>query len=189
MSEISAGLSRRRFAGFGKAALATIGAAIGISGTRLMAQSAAATPSPANDKPELEFLMEVALDLQGPSGGSHAVGFPGGQRVTVAVTGGTFAGPKLKGTVLTPGGDWLLRRPDGSSVLDVRSTLQTDDQQLIYLSYRGIMYTPKGGKLYWRTIPMFETGAEKYAWLNQIVCVGVGVPTPGKAVYRIFQVL
>jgi hypothetical protein len=181
------GLTRRSFAKLGEAAAM----ALGVAGAGLQAQSPnpAAARSPAEDKPDLQFLMDVALDLQGPGGGSHTIGFPGAQRVTVAVTGGTFEGPKLKGTVLTPGGDWLVRRPDGSSVLDVRVTLQTDDAQLIYLSYRGIMYTPKGGKLYWRTIPMFETGAEKYSWLNQIVCVGVGVPTPGKASYRIYQVL
>jgi hypothetical protein len=184
MSEIMAGLSRRRFTKLSEAAAV----ALGFTGTGLLGQSPAAAPAQP-DKPELQFLMDISLDLQGVGGGSHTVGFPGGQRVTVAVTGGTFEGPKLKGTVLTPGGDWLVRRPDGSSVLDVRVTLQTDDAQLIYLSYRGIMYTPKGGKLYWRTIPMFETGADKYSWLNQIVGVGVGVPTPGKAAYRIFQVL
>jgi hypothetical protein len=179
----TARLSRRDAAALGSGAMV----ALGLSGSALSGQTAA-TP-PANQKPELQYLMEVALDLQGVGKGTHVVGFPGGERVTVAVTGGTFEGPKLKGTVLTPGGDWLVRRPDGSSVLDVRVTLQTDDAQLIYMSYRGIMYTPKGGTQYWRTIPMFETGAEKYSWLNQIVCVGVGVPTPGKAVYRVFQVL
>jgi hypothetical protein len=181
MFQNQGGLSRRRFAKFGQATVA----ALGLSGTGLMAQSATAPRSPEDGKPDLEFLMQASFDVQG----SHTVGFPGGERVTVSVTGGTFEGPRLKGTVLTPGGDWLVRRPDGSSVLDVRVTLQTDDTQLIYMSYRGIMYTPKGGKQYWRTIPMFETGAEKYSWLNQIVCVGVGIPTPGKAVYRVFQVL
>jgi hypothetical protein len=176
-------LSRREAATLGSGAVV----ALSLSGNALSGQTATAPPG--SDKPELQFLMDLSLDLQGVGKGGHVVGFPGGERVTVAVTGGTFEGPKLKGTVLTPGGDWLVRRPDGSSVLEVRVTLQSDDTQLIYMSYRGIMYTPKGGKQYWRTIPMFETGAEKYSWLNQIVCVGVGVPTPGKAVYRVFQVL
>jgi hypothetical protein len=173
-------LSRRRFAQFGMAATAS-----GLAAAKLAAQSA--TP-PSKDPPQLQFLMEVALDVAGAKG-THMVGFPGGERMTVSVTGGTFEGPKLKGTALTPAGDWLVRRPDGSSVLDVRVELQTDDDALIFLSYRGIMYTPKGGKLYWRTIPMFETGAPKYDWLNHIVCVGTGIPSPGKAVYRIFEVL
>ena len=171
------GLSRRALLNFGTGAVT----AAGLAGTRGMAQTSSSSQAASSEAPKLEFLMEVAFDI----GGAHSVG----ERTTVAVTGGKFEGPKLKGTVLTPGGDWLVRRPDGTSVLDVRATLQTDDQQLIYMSYRGIMYTPKGGKQYWRTIPMFETGAEKYAWLSHIVCVGTGIPTPGKAVYRVFEVL
>jgi hypothetical protein len=109
-------------------------------------------------------------------------------RVIVPVSGGTFEGAKLKGTVL-PGGDWIIRRPDGSSVLDVRIILQTDDAQKIYMQYRGISYTPKDGPQYWRIVPVFETGAEKYAWLNNIIAVGVHRTLAGKVAYRIFQIL
>ncbi len=43
---------------------------------------------------------------------------------------------------------------------------------------------------YFRTNPMFETGAEQqYAWLNEIVCVGSGYPVEGGIAYRISQVL
>jgi len=51
------------------------------------------------------------------------------------------------------------------------------------------MFTPKGGELYWRTTPIFETGAAKYEWLNKIIAVGVGKTVPGKAAYSIYQVL
>ena len=43
-----------------------------------------------------------------------------GARRIVPVTGGTFEGPKLKGTALSGGGDWILRRPDGANELNVR---------------------------------------------------------------------
>lgn len=170
-------LPRRSLLSFGAAAIS----AAGLVSDRALAQAPNASQAASSEAPKLEFLMEVAFDI----GAAHSVG----DRTTVAVTGGKFEGPKLKGTVLTPGGDWLVRRPDGGSILDVRATLQTDDQQLIYISYRGVMFTPKGGKQYWRTIPMFETGSDKYAWLNHIVSVGTGIPTPGKAVYRVFEVL
>ena len=170
-------LPRRSLLNFGAAAIT----AAGLVSDRAIAQAPSASQAASSEAPKLEFLMEVAFDI----GGAHSVG----DRTTVAVTGGKFEGPKLKGAVLTPGGDWLVRRPDGAAVLDVRATLQTDDQQLIYMSYRGIMFTPKGGKQYWRTIPMFETGADKYGWLNHIVSIGTGIPTPGKAVYRVFEVL
>jgi hypothetical protein len=51
------------------------------------------------------------------------------------------------------------------------------------------MFTPKGGELYWRTTPIFETGSPKYEWLNKIIAVGVGKNVPGKAAYSIYQVL
>jgi hypothetical protein len=128
--------------------------------------------------------MDLILDTQP----ANNIGSIGVNRVIVPVSGGTFDGPRLKGTVL-PGGDWIVRRPDGSSVLDVRIILQTDDAQKIYMQYRGISYTPKDGPQYWRIAPVFETGAEKYAWLNNIIAVGVHRPLAGKVAYRIFQIL
>jgi len=105
------------------------------------------------------------------------------------VTGGTFEGPKLKGTALGGGGDWIVVRPDGASELNVRVTLRTDDEQLIYLTYRGLLFTPKGGEQYWRTSPIFETGSAKYDWLTRIIAVGVGRRVPNKAAYSIYQIL
>jgi len=131
-----------------------------------------------------ELLFDVAFDVATPQ--------VLGSRVIVPVTGGTFSGPKLKGTALGGGSDAILRRADGASILNVRAILKTDDEQLIYMTYDGIMYTPPGGKpgdLYFRTRPSFETASQKYDWITRIVCVGVGKPTPGKAVYRVFQIL
>ena len=39
---------------------------------------------------------------------------PIGERRIAKVTGGSFAGPELKGTILPGGGDWLLLRADGA---------------------------------------------------------------------------
>ncbi|MBZ5559120.1 MAG: DUF3237 domain-containing protein [Acidobacteriia bacterium] len=167
--------TRRRFAKF--AAAAAVGS------TSLGAQS---TTGAGDDKTlKSEFLLDLVLDTQP----ANNVGSPGVNRVIVPVSGGTFTGPKLKGTVVGPGGDWILRRPDGSSILDVRIILQTDDNQKIYMTYRGISITPQGGTQYWRIVPVFETGAEKYAWLNNIVAVGVHRTMPGKVAYRIYQIL
>ena len=125
--------------------------------------------------------MDIELDV----GAAQSLG----PRQIYPVTGGTFEGPRLRGVALDGGGDWVIRRPDGANELNVRVTLQTHDDELIYLWYRGIIFTPEGGETYWRTTPVFETASEKYGWLNRIIAVGVGQPTPGKAAYRIFQVL
>ena len=44
-------------------------------------------------------------------------------------------------------------------------------------------------ELYFRIAPRFETGAEKYDWLNRIVCIGAGHRLPTGPVYTIYQIL
>ena len=131
--------------------------------------------------------MDFDLELDGPGKGSHDIGYLGGTMSTIAVTGGWFEGPQLKGRLVPPGGDWLVRRPDGSLHLDVRVTLQTDDDARILMTYRGVSYTPPGGQYYGRIMPVFQTGAERYLWLNRLVSVGVSKrpAAPGYRVYRI----
>ena len=142
-------------------------------------------PAAEGDKLQSELLLDLVLD-RGPA---NNVGSVGVNRVVVPVSGGTFEGPKLKGTVVGPGGDWIVVRPDGSSVLDIRIVLQTDDNQKIYMTCRGIAYSLPDGTLYARILPVFETGAAKYAWLNNVVAVGVYRPMPGKVAYRIYRIL
>ena len=103
--------------------------------------------------------------------------------------------------MLPGGGDWVLVRKDGVSQLDVRITLRTDDGALIYVTYRGIStMTPemrqrilKGevvnpSEYYFRTTPVFETAAEKYAWLNKLVAVGVGRRTRTGVEYSVYAI-
>jgi len=138
------------------------------------------------DKLQSEFLFDLNLEVGTPQN----LGSAGGGRLIVPVSGGTFAGPGLKGTIVAPGGDWIVQRPDGSRVLDVRILLQTDDGQKIYMSWRGIAYAPPGGgALFARIVPLFETAAPKYAWLNNVVAVGVYRPDLGKIAYRVYRIL
>jgi uncharacterized protein DUF3237 len=168
-------ISRREFNNAGLGALATFAAGDAVAGPQQPAASSAPAPL------KSEFLMDIILDVAAPQ-------ILGTRRI-VPVTGGTFEGPKLKGIALGGGADWILVRPDGVSELNVRVTLRTDDDQLIYLTYRGLLFTPKGGEQYWRTTPIFETGAAKYDWLTKIIAVGVGKTVPGKAAYSIYQIL
>jgi hypothetical protein len=117
-----------------------------------------------------------------------------GPRVIAGLTKGTFQGPKLRGTVVTPAGEWGATRPDGAYVIDVRLELRTDDDALIFAFYRGIVYTPPAGsgERYWVTTPVFETASEKYAWMNRMVCVGTAYTVPkevGDVAYHIYQIL
>lgn len=111
-----------------------------------------------------------------------------GERQIYIVKSGEITGPRINGIVLPGGGDWAQRNSDGKTMLDVRATIKTDDDQLIYTWYRGIVAQKDTG-LYFRTTPYFETASEKYAWLNTVVAVGVHKQVPGKVAYDVFEIL
>lgn len=181
------GITRRRFARLGVAAAAGLGAGFGTIPLAAHAlpggQATAPAPVPTPSALRSEFLMDLVLET------APAVSL--GSRTVVAVTGGTFEGPRLRGKVASPGADWPVRVSDTMRVLDVRTLLVTDDNQQIYTTYRGVIYTPPSGQgeRYWRTTPVFETVSEKYDWLNHIVAVGVSYTVPQRVAYRIFQIL
>ena len=93
----------------------------------------------------------------------------------------------MKGNVLPSGADWMVMGSDGAARLDVRATLQTHDGANVYLQYHGVLHLNdkvaaalasgtalEFGDTYFFTTPRFETGDERYAWLNKIVAVGQG---------------
>ena len=125
-----------------------------------------------------------------------------GQRRIVQVTGGTFTGPRLKGRVLPGGADWIVVRPDGVTQLGVRITLETDDGALIYMTYRGLRHGPPqvmermargeavdASEYYFRTVPVFETAAERYAWLNRALFVSTGHRVAAGPIYTVYEIL
>ena len=151
----------------------------------------------------LELKSELLCELVGDLDDPQEIGeTPHGVRIIIPVLSGTIKGPKLNGEALPFGADWVLLRPDGTSELDVRITIRTDDGELIYTYYRGIakvdpeiMERIENGEdvdpseYYFRTTPVFETGSEKYSWLNQIICVGVGKIEQKRVRYKIYQIL
>jgi len=42
---------------------------------------------------------------------------------------------------------------------------------------------------YFRTNPLFETGSPRYAWMNAIVCVGIGYLVDGGIAYKVFKLI
>jgi hypothetical protein len=93
-------------------------------------------------------------------------------------------------------------RPDDNFTIDVRLTLRTDDGALVYLAYQGLfkaspedqarlrrgeMLRPEDYMI--RTVAKFESGTERYQWLNDVLAIGVGRQTQGGAVYDIIEIL
>ncbi len=127
---------------------------------------------------------------------------PQGTRTVFDVTGGTFEGSRLRGTILRSGGDWLLVDAEGVGRLDVRLTLATDDGAHIYMQYHGIFVfneqaaaamaqggSTAYGETSFMTQPRFETGDARYSWLNRIVAVAEGRLVPSAAEYRVFELV
>jgi hypothetical protein len=151
---------------------------------------------------ETRHLFDIVVDLDPRL--NFGAG-PVGQRVLFGAAKGSFEGPRLRGEVLRGGGDWALFRADGAMTLDVRLSLRTHDGELIYMTYGGRWVTPQALRpemadparrtkvdpagYYFRTNPLFETGSQAYAWLNDIVCVGKGYLVEGAVAYKIFEVL
>jgi len=101
-----------------------------------------------------------------------------------------------------PGGaDWQVIRTDGAAELEARYTLETDDGALIYVLNQGIRSGSKEvmgrlargekvhpSKYYFRTRPVFETGAPKYQWLHRIVTVATGERLPDQVIITVYEV-
>ncbi len=148
---------------------------------------------------KLEPLMTFHADLKEPV---EVGAGPHGRRLIFDVTGGTFEGPRLRGTILPSGGDWLLADAEGVGHLDVRATLKTEDGAHIYVQYYGVIMmnekveaalTQGGateyGDTYFMTQPRYETGDVRYSWLNRVMAAAEGRVVPGAVEYRVFELV
>lgn len=149
---------------------------------------------------KLEYEFSYTAKLKDPV----AVG-PGplGLRMFYEIAGGTAEGERIRGRILTGGGDWILIGEDGWGRLDVRGQLETHDGAVIYLSYFGLLemnervqqatVSPSAATdyadQYFRSALRLETGDPRYAWVNRTLFVGEGRVQPGPAVqYRVYRV-
>ena len=125
-----------------------------------------------------------------------------GRRRIVPLTGGTFAGPELNGTLLSgASADWQTVLPDGTALGDIRYTLQTDNGDLLYVQARGVRHGSPDvlGRLArgddvdaseytFRTSTQIETAAPELDWLNKGVFISVAARQPGGVIYETYLV-
>jgi Protein of unknown function (DUF3237) len=103
---------------------------------------------------------------------------PAGTRLIVEVVSAQVKGDRLRGEMLgAAAADWVIVGPGGTGTVDVRATLQTDDGAIIFVQYNGRLDTSQGLQFPMTACvaPLFETGDERYAWLNRIQAVGKGI--------------
>jgi len=145
-----------------------------------------------------EFLFTLVLEIQVSSLGET----PYGNRRIFHFDGGSFEGPKLKGKVLPGGGGSSLIRRDEALEVDVRLILETEDRHQISMAWKGLRHGPnevmdrlyRGESVdprsyYFRTTPYFETGSEKYGWMNRICAIATGSLGANARTLDVFQVL
>lgn len=140
------------------------------------------------------FTIRIALGDSSVIGNGLA-----GLRVIAEVSGGTFEGERLRGTVLTPGADWVVLN-EGYGEVDVRLNLLCDDGARVYMHYTGVLEQNEAalnalsgsgetnyGDHYFVTQPRFECGHEGYEWLNRTVAIAEGRLIKGEVEYRVFE--
>jgi hypothetical protein len=128
----------------------------------------------AKDTPQLEFALQLKVTL----GESYDVGeTQHGQRIVIPITGGTFEGPAIKGTIINGGADYqLANKALGRTELEAIYSIKTDDGVYIHVRNRGIIWSGKDAQgnpsFYFKAAPQFEAPADsKYAWLNNALFV------------------
>ena len=90
------------------------------------------------ETPQLEF----ALQLQVTLGETYQVGdTQHGQRIVITITGGTFEGPAIKGTIINGGADYqLANKALNRTELEAIYSIKTDDGVYIHVRNRGIIW-------------------------------------------------
>ncbi|MDQ3827381.1 MAG: DUF3237 domain-containing protein [Actinomycetota bacterium] len=117
-------------------------------------------------------------------------GGPSGTRAILEITSAEYRGERLRAKLRgVAAADWAIVSPAGIGLMDARFTIETDDGALIYVSYNGRVDVSRGieGATAYAA-PRFETGDERYAWLNKIQAVAKGIVNEGLVRYELYEV-
>jgi hypothetical protein len=150
-------------------------------------------------EPRLSFVYRLEATLGEPLQiGESAQG----HRRIVPLTGGTFTGPQISGT-LVPGvsGDWQTILPDGTALGDIRYALRTAAGDLLYVQSRSVRHGSAevlarlgrgedvdASEYTFRTATQIQTGAPELDWLNKGVFVCVGGRQAAGVIYEAYLV-
>jgi Protein of unknown function (DUF3237) len=124
-----------------------------------------------------------------------------GIRRIIPITGGEVRGD-ITGKVCPFGADFQVIRPNELIELEARYAFETDDGAVVYVENKGLRFGPiellqqlKRGEpvdprlIYFRTVPRFETGSEKYRWLMEHLFIGSAARHADRVVIDVHQVL
>ena len=125
-----------------------------------------------------------------------------GIRRVIPILGGEVFGDGIKGTIFPVGADFQTIRPNGFTELEAKYAFELDDGAIVYIENIGIRFGRKElldriakgeivdpALIYFRSVPKFETGSEKYRWLMENLFIGVGARHPDRVEIDVHQVL
>ena len=125
-----------------------------------------------------------------------------GVRRIIPIIGGTVKGDGISGKVCAFGADFQIIRPNELIELEAKYAFETDDGATVYVENKGLRLGPvdllqklKRGEpvdpklIYFRTVPKFETGHEKYRWLMESLFIGSAARHADRVVIDVHQVL
>jgi len=125
-----------------------------------------------------------------------------GHRRIVPLVDGRFTGPELSGTLL-PGAsaDWQIILPDGTALGDIRYTLLTEHDDLLYVQSRSIRHGSaevlarlgrgedvEASEYTFRTSTQIESAAPSLDWLNRGIFISVGGRQATGVIYETYLV-
>jgi hypothetical protein len=150
------------------------------------------------EAPQLAYLMSISAEVGELTSMGAA---PLGERRLVTITGGTFAGPLLRGDIVG-GADWQIARRDGVIELDARYALKEARGGLIQVVSQGFRHGPPevlarlaaGEEVdpesyFFRTFMRFETGAAELAFLNRTMAVATAQRRARRVELQCFSLL
>jgi hypothetical protein len=115
---------------------------------------------------------------------------PSGTRVIVEVKEASIEGERIRGRQKgVAAADWGIIGPDMTLTLDVRGLFETHDGALVYTQYNGrgdLSQGPGASPVY--AAPRYDTGDERYAWINRVQAVGKGQLVDSVLTYEIYEV-
>lgn len=129
---------------------------------------------------QTEYLMTLYIPLERPLSPTDSL-----KVWNIRSQGSWLSGPGIRARIVSPSGDWARVIPGGRIRIDVRLTLETDDNEIISMSYNGVVQMNdqalarlkrgealQAGEAYFVIAPTFETSSEKYSWLNGVQAIG-----------------
>ncbi len=148
--------------------------------------------------PTLDYCFSIEARIAAPvSAGKGVLG----ERLHIAITGGTVSGSCLNGNILPGGSDWPVIGPDGNSRIEAHYTILTDDGVPIYVHNVGLRVSSAEalarlragepvaeGEVYMRAAPRFDAPDGPHQWLREALFVSSLAPGKGAVMLDVYRI-